>query len=175
MSTQRLDGVDVISEAADGQAAAVRLLTALSAAVRRRVCNVPEQPSPRLEADGAIGGGARVAVLFSGGIDCMVLARLADLHLPTEQPIDLINVAFGDLAAEAPDRQSGRAGVAELRMLSRRRFNLIEVDVSFFLTSLRPTLTFCFLKSAGPGFFFLPLALAFFTPCRSGILQHPLG
>ncbi|KAL5534291.1 hypothetical protein ACEPAG_753 [Sanghuangporus baumii] len=39
-------------------------------------------------------GQARVAVLFSGGIDCTVLAYLADRYLPPDEPIDLLNVAF---------------------------------------------------------------------------------
>ncbi|XP_056206437.1 asparagine synthetase domain-containing protein 1 [Falco biarmicus] len=37
---------------------------------------------------------AHVAVLFSGGIDSMVIAALADKHVPVEEPIDLLNVAF---------------------------------------------------------------------------------
>ncbi|NXC38525.1 ASND1 protein, partial [Penelope pileata] len=43
---------------------------------------------------------AHVAVLFSGGIDSMVVAALADLHVPLEEPIDLLNVAF--TTKEAP-------------------------------------------------------------------------
>ena len=138
----------------DGQAASVRLLHALSEAVRRRVSDIP-CPPPRVGTDApsspstpSTNGSpfavpplpplpppravtaARVAVLFSGGIDCMVLARLADLHLPPDQPLDLINVGFGALASEAPDRLTGHAGVAELRRLSPRVFNFIEIDIS---------------------------------------------
>src|SRR5277367_7045425 len=36
----------------------------------------------------------RVAVLFSGGLDCSVLAYLIHTLLPATEPIDLINVAF---------------------------------------------------------------------------------
>ena len=36
----------------------------------------------------------RIAILFSGGLDCTVLARMVHDILPTEQQIDLINVAF---------------------------------------------------------------------------------
>ncbi|XP_010958332.1 LOW QUALITY PROTEIN: asparagine synthetase domain-containing protein 1 [Camelus ferus] len=37
---------------------------------------------------------ANVAILFSGGIDSMVIAALADRHIPFNEPIDLLNVAF---------------------------------------------------------------------------------
>jgi asparagine synthetase B (glutamine-hydrolysing) len=35
-----------------------------------------------------------MAVLFSGGLDCTVLARIAHDLLPADQEIDLLNVAF---------------------------------------------------------------------------------
>ncbi|MBN3276717.1 ASND1 protein, partial [Polyodon spathula] len=38
--------------------------------------------------------GALVAGTEYGGIDSMILAALADRHIPVEQPIDLLNVAF---------------------------------------------------------------------------------
>uniref|UniRef100_A0A146YPA1 Asparagine synthetase domain-containing protein 1 n=1 Tax=Fundulus heteroclitus TaxID=8078 RepID=A0A146YPA1_FUNHE len=62
------------------------LLSVLSEAVRRRVQPVRTQP--------VCDGSASVALLFSGGIDSMVLAVLADRHVPPQQPIDLLNVAF---------------------------------------------------------------------------------
>ncbi|KDR85200.1 hypothetical protein GALMADRAFT_233883 [Galerina marginata CBS 339.88] len=37
---------------------------------------------------------ARVGVLFSGGIDCAVITYLAHRHIPLDEPIDLLNVAF---------------------------------------------------------------------------------
>ncbi|KAK4684640.1 hypothetical protein P7C73_g5531, partial [Tremellales sp. Uapishka_1] len=52
--------------------------------VARRVENIPTLSE----------GEARVAVLFSGGIDCTFLAYLLDQCLPKNEPIDLINVAF---------------------------------------------------------------------------------
>ncbi|KAI1002982.1 Asparagine synthetase domain-containing protein [Podosphaera aphanis] len=36
----------------------------------------------------------RVAVLFSGGLDCTILARIAHQILPLNQDVDLLNVAF---------------------------------------------------------------------------------
>ncbi|PPQ85730.1 hypothetical protein CVT25_003108 [Psilocybe cyanescens] len=37
---------------------------------------------------------ARVAVLFSGGIDSTILTFFANKHIPLDEPIDLLNVAF---------------------------------------------------------------------------------
>lgn len=44
---------------------------------------------------------AKIAVLFSGGIDSTLIARLLDLTLPKEEQIDLVNLAFRE---DAPDR-----------------------------------------------------------------------
>ncbi|XP_073503941.1 asparagine synthetase domain-containing protein 1 [Phyllobates terribilis] len=63
----------------------------LSAAVRKRVICLPrDNRLLTLEAENL----ANVAILFSGGIDSMMLAALADRHVPPEEPIDLLNVAF---------------------------------------------------------------------------------
>ena len=65
-------------------------LTVLSDSVRKRVTNInTDQPADE----------ARVAILFSGGLDCTTLALLADRHVPLEQPIDLLNVAFENVRA----------------------------------------------------------------------------
>lgn len=67
-----------------------RLISVLSEAVRRRVQSQPFTS----DASPTIRSRACIAILFSGGIDSMILAALADLHAPTRQPIDLLNVAF---------------------------------------------------------------------------------
>lgn len=67
------------------------LIDVLSEAVRRRVQFLPfriQDDSPPADDQ------ATVAVLFSGGIDSMILAALADCYIPAHQPIDLLNVAF---------------------------------------------------------------------------------
>ncbi|XP_076947218.1 uncharacterized protein LOC143619084 [Bidens hawaiensis] len=72
-------------------------------------------------------GKSPVAVLFSGGLDSMILAALLDQCLDPKYEIDLLNVSFdGQLA---PDRISARAGVNELRKIAiTRRWNLVEID-----------------------------------------------
>ncbi|XP_038056294.1 asparagine synthetase domain-containing protein 1-like isoform X2 [Patiria miniata] len=89
----------------------------------------------------------RVAILFSGGIDSMVIATFAERCVPQEESIDLINVAFqrppktsGKATTDSkhqkqsydvPDRLTGRAGLEELRKLSpERHWNFVEVDVT---------------------------------------------
>src|SRR6266436_2916934 len=37
---------------------------------------------------------SKIAILFSGGLDCTVLARLVHDILPKEECVDLLNVAF---------------------------------------------------------------------------------
>ena len=84
-------------------------------------CSPPPPPGPP----------ASVAVLFSGGLDCMVLAALAHRHLPRHQAIDLLTV---DFAADrrSPDRVSAVDGLAELRCACPgRAWNLICVDEAY--------------------------------------------
>lgn len=64
----------------------------LSEAVRLRVQGVPEPPHPSITSTDP--KPAKLAILFSGGVDCTTLARLAHDHLPLDEPIDLLNVAF---------------------------------------------------------------------------------
>ncbi|KAI8812178.1 asparagine synthase, partial [Cladochytrium replicatum] len=92
----------------------------------------------------------RLAILFSGGLDCTLLAALAHRHLPLEEPIDLLNVAFenpralkashktraaGGAAVDpygVPDRRTGIEGVAELRRVcGGREWRFVRIDVPF--------------------------------------------
>ncbi|XP_030064857.1 asparagine synthetase domain-containing protein 1 [Microcaecilia unicolor] len=74
-----------------------QLIDALDKAVKKRVVCLPRctDPSRTLtQAPKSSERRANVAILFSGGIDSMLLAVLADHHIPLEEPIDLLNVAF---------------------------------------------------------------------------------
>ncbi|KZT58497.1 hypothetical protein CALCODRAFT_494755 [Calocera cornea HHB12733] len=62
-------------------------LDVLEESVRLRVQHIP-----RMNKEGE--RHSRVAVLFSGGVDCTLLACLAHRCLPLEEGIDLLNVAF---------------------------------------------------------------------------------
>lgn len=85
-------------------------LKQLESSIRKRVTNIPRQL-------GSLPTQARVAVLFSGGLDCTTLALLADKFVPADDAIDLLNVAFENpRAIDAKRRQAaarrpgGRAG-----------------------------------------------------------------
>ncbi|KAM3667456.1 asparagine synthetase domain-containing protein 1 [Ammospiza maritima maritima] len=74
---------------------ACQFIDVLNEAVKRRVlclCRDPDQITR--EVPSMSHKRAHIAVLFSGGIDSMVIAALADKHVPLEEPIDLLNVAF---------------------------------------------------------------------------------
>ena len=108
--------------------AAERLDKLLSASVRDRVTTCPPPSDPC---------DAAVAILFSGGLDCTLLAHYAHLHTPAAQPIDLVNVAFvGQLPASSalrhcPDRITAHNSLHELQRLHpQRRFRLLCIDVT---------------------------------------------
>lgn len=78
---------------------------------------------------------ATTGVLFSGGIDCSILALLSDAFVDKDRPIDLINVAFdskklnGDY--NTPDRQTGLDSLRELQHLCPERvWNFLQVNVT---------------------------------------------
>uniref|UniRef100_A0A8C6RVS4 Asparagine synthetase domain-containing protein 1 n=1 Tax=Nannospalax galili TaxID=1026970 RepID=A0A8C6RVS4_NANGA len=72
-----------------------QFIDVLSVAVKRRVLYLARDET--LEPNEVLKTCSRkayVAILFSGGIDSMVIAALADRHIPLAEPIDLLNVAF---------------------------------------------------------------------------------
>ncbi|KAK6644049.1 hypothetical protein RUM43_000314 [Polyplax serrata] len=95
---------------------------------------------------------ARLAILFSGGLDSAVLASLAHEYLPPGEPIDLLNVAFekkekppegkqnsrwlkkdvsAELSFNVPDRATGLSTLFELKtMHPDRKWNFVEINVT---------------------------------------------
>ncbi|KGL82785.1 Asparagine synthetase domain-containing protein 1, partial [Tinamus guttatus] len=72
-----------------------QFIDVLSEAVKKRVLAlVRDEDEKRRDPPSMSTRKAHVAVLFSGGIDSMLIAALADRHVPMEEPIDLLNVAF---------------------------------------------------------------------------------
>ena len=63
------------------------LFNQLQASLRLRAINIPVPPGEQAISP-------RLAILFSGGLDCTVLARLVHDIVPRDQEIDLLNVAF---------------------------------------------------------------------------------
>ena len=96
-----------------------------------------------------------LAILFSGGLDCTVLARLVHDLLPAEQSIDLLNVAFENPRVVAagksvsgpnsesdsascspyslcPDRNTGLTSHAELlRVCPGRTWRFVSIDIPY--------------------------------------------
>ncbi|KAI6790462.1 hypothetical protein KC363_g7107 [Hortaea werneckii] len=123
-----------------------RLHELLQASVSLRILNIPDHPGLH-DAPVDEHAAARLAILFSGGLDCTVLARLAHEILPTSESIDLLNVAFqnprihkstesgqdNQTAYElCPDRITGTAAHAELqRVCPDRHWRFIAINIPY--------------------------------------------
>lgn len=117
-----------------------RLEHLLREAVSTRTLDIPESPArPGVSQNLPK---ARLAVLFSGGLDCTTIARLCHDLLPLSEPIDLLNVAFenprvhkpaGSGAFElCPDRITGRASHAELRdVCPGRDWRFVAINIPY--------------------------------------------
>lgn len=119
--------------------ATIMLTQLLQQSINRRVNNIPMLPS---RSDDASHHNARVAILFSGGLDCTVLARVIHDSLPLAEGVDLLNVAFenprvhkaahGSPYELCPDRVTGRASFAELLSICPGRgWRFVAVNVPY--------------------------------------------
>ena len=101
-----------------------------------RILNIP---CPPLQVDQ--GPTSKLAVLFSGGLDCTLIARISHDILPLHEGIDLLNVAFENPRIHhnvlspfdmCPDRITGRRSFEELkRVCSDREWRFVEVNVPY--------------------------------------------
>jgi asparagine synthetase B (glutamine-hydrolysing) len=111
----------------------------------------------------------------------MALAALANNHIPSGEPIDLLNVAFENprkLSLESnsdpydvPDRRTSRKGLCELKALfPGRKWRMIEVNVTYeqTLASTSRVVELCAPSSSTMDF---SIALAFYHASRgNGVL-----
>lgn len=113
----------------------------LIASLSSRVQDIPSPPSTASP--------TRLAILFSGGLDCTLLARLCHDILPKAHEIDLLNVAFENprvvkaaahkassdgitVYSTCPDRLTGHQSHAELlRVCPGRTWRFVTIDVPY--------------------------------------------
>lgn len=121
------------------------LMQKLFASLSHRVRDVPGLPGPSKNPP-------RVAIMFSGGLDCAVLARLVHYILPKDNEIDLLNTAFENprvvkaakidkssslsstfsAYALCPDRITGLSSLEELlRVCPGRVWRFVSIDISY--------------------------------------------
>ena len=125
--------------------AVAELVSMLLLSLAIRVQHIPIGP-------GSPSTSVRIAILFSGGLDCTVLARLVHDILPKEHDVDLLNVAFENprviSAAKSnssytapsapspyhhcPDRKTGVSSYAELlQICPGRTWRFVSIDVPY--------------------------------------------
>lgn len=105
-----------------------RIIDLLEKSVKIRLETHPDKCKKCLYKNGSRCDHCTAGVLFSGGLDCTILAYLAEKYVAKDQPIDLINVAFRkDVVAnyDVPDRLTGRQSFEELKKLCKNRYDLI--------------------------------------------------
>lgn len=124
--------------------AVVELERRLQESLRIRIADIPTLGQVR---HGRTREDSKIAILFSGGLDCTLLARLAHNLLPLNERIDLLNVAFENprsMAAASkkdpavsmyescPDRKTGHSSYSELlRVCPGRKWRFIAIDVPY--------------------------------------------
>ncbi len=116
------------------------LLQHLRDALILRSMDIPDHSHGQMQPDSA-----KVAILFSGGLDCSLLARLVHDILPREEAVDLLNVAFENprsMAAKVsstggayelcPDRITGRSSFSEICQSCPERFwRFVAINVPY--------------------------------------------
>lgn len=117
-----------------------QLRSNLTKALQLRVRDIPDHSHCQTSKDSP-----KVAVLFSGGLDCTLLARITHDLLPLDEPIELINVAFENPRAMAartgppvspyelcPDRVTGRSSYTELtHVCPERDWRFVAVNIPY--------------------------------------------
>ncbi|CAO1416225.1 unnamed protein product [Diamesa hyperborea] len=80
----------------------------------------------------------KLGILFSGGVDCTLIAVLADKFLDKSESIDLMNVSFekasnknpNEINWNVPDRLTGLQTLQDLQiLLPDRKWNFVEINI----------------------------------------------
>ncbi|GAM83530.1 hypothetical protein ANO11243_015180 [Dothideomycetidae sp. 11243] len=112
----------------------------LMQALRPRLLSIPQRRSKALHRSE---NAARLAILFSGGIDCTLLARLSHDVLESDEYIDLLNVAFENPRVhrqstdaglspyeQCPDRITAQSSLRQLqKACPSRKWRLVYINV----------------------------------------------
>ncbi|KTW28577.1 hypothetical protein T552_01838 [Pneumocystis carinii B80] len=129
----------------------------------------------------------RLAILYSGGLDSSVLARIIHEILPVNEPVDLLNVAFENLQVSAqktdsidlddiyncPDRITGINAYKELCEVTgnKRPWRFVQINVPYFESNDHKTII---MKLMHPNdtVMDLSIAMAFYFASRGcGLLK----
>lgn len=117
-----------------------KFLRLLTNSVEERVRQTPKMCKICVKSNENLCCHCRVGILFSGGVDCSMIAVIAEKFIESDLPIDLMNVSFEKVSYNnkkteinwnVPDRLTGLETLQELRQLCpKRKFNLIEINVT---------------------------------------------
>lgn len=147
-----LDILTILSENEEVASSCEELISLLTRSVKERVEATPPLCKNCIKSKLSNGSTEfnscdhpKIGILFSGGIDCTILAILADKFIDRTNAIDLINVSFERIVRnqstnkqppmndnyETPDRLTSRETLTELiELCPERKWNLIEVNVT---------------------------------------------
>ncbi|KAK6502796.1 hypothetical protein TWF481_007842 [Arthrobotrys musiformis] len=96
--------------------------------LRLRIQNVPLHSIPLVPGHEGKMRPSKIGILFSGGVDCTMLARIVHDILPIEEPIELLNVAF-------ENRRVLDAAVAEAKKAKKSKKTSTQVENGIELDS----------------------------------------
>lgn len=130
---RHLKGTDILSYAFSNRTFSEdvkELKRLLENSIERRITTLPQYCQNCIK-DTSCCQHANIGVLFSGGVDCAIIALLAHKFVPINKPIELLNVAFSKYDFNTPDRITGYQTLRELeKICPDRKWKLVEINVT---------------------------------------------
>lgn len=115
-------------------------ISLLTKSVKDRVERTPKMCRDCVEIRKEQCNHCRIGLLFSGGVDCSMIAILAEKFIDPHIPIDLLNVSFEKVSHNkkieeinwnVPDRLTGLETLGELKTLRpNRKWNFNEINIT---------------------------------------------